>query len=186
MVPVPAVFPRVSRPVVWLVPMLVLDVTPLTLSPAATLRVPVTDSVWLIVVVLVPAVEPIVMAVVEPARPPVPRLIVLVLPEVVAPAWMSVVWETVDRPNVMLLVEEVPPIAIVPEEVRATVAELVVAKLLDEDIVPDAEIVAAVSVPVSVGLADSTTLPEPVAVAKSVKPKSQPAAVVTVVLIQTI
>jgi hypothetical protein len=36
------------------------------------------------VVVAVPAFEPIVIAVVEPANPPVPMLIVLVLPELVA------------------------------------------------------------------------------------------------------
>lgn len=138
------------------------------------------------VVVLVPAVEPIVMAVVEPARPPVPRLIVLVLPEEVAPAWMSVVWETVDRPNVMLLVEEVPPIAIVPEEIRATVAVLDVAKALDVVIVPVAEMPDAPTVPVNVGFTDRATEPVPVLSAKSVKPKSQPAAVVTVVSIQTI
>ena len=65
-------------------------------------------------VMLVPNVEPIVMAVVLPVSPPVPMLIVLVEPEAVAPAWMRVVWLPVARPSVMVAVALVPPIRIGP------------------------------------------------------------------------
>ena len=65
-------------------------------------RIPVRDAVMsdpFSVVVLVLAVEPTVMAVVEPDRPPVPMLTVLVLPEVVAPLESVSVVLAVDVPN---------------------------------------------------------------------------------------
>ena len=140
-----------------------------------------------VVVLVAPlTAEPIVMLVVLPESPAVPILIVLVLPEVVAPPWMLVVCEAVDWPNVMLLVALVAPMIIVPVAIRLTDAKLEVDNTPDVDRVADAVRLVTFAVPVSVGLADRTTLPVPVLSAKSVKPKSQPAAVVTAVLIQTI
>ena len=63
---------------------------------------------------LVPVVEPIVIEVVDPASPPVPKAIVLVEPDAVAPAWIFVVWFIVDCPTVIIPVPAVPPITIVP------------------------------------------------------------------------
>jgi len=59
--------------------------------PEAIAKALANVVVPLSVVVEVPVVLPIVIAVVEPARPPVPKLIVFVEAEAVAPAWMLVV-----------------------------------------------------------------------------------------------
>ena len=66
---------------------------------------PLTVVVW----VAPDTAEPTVIAVVEPDSPAVPILIVLVLPDAVAPAWMSVVCDTVERPSVIVPVPLVPP-----------------------------------------------------------------------------
>jgi hypothetical protein len=88
------------------------------LAPApAALTYPVREERTMLpfsVVVLVPAVPPIAIFVVELARPPVPRLIVLVEAAAVAPAWMLVVWLTVERPSVIAPVPTELPIRAIP------------------------------------------------------------------------
>ncbi len=68
------------------------------------------------VVVEVPVVEPIVMFVVEPATPDVPRLTALVAPLMVAPEAMLVVPAAVELPKVLFAFEKVfePPTVCVP------------------------------------------------------------------------
>ena len=58
------------------------------------------------VLLLVPAVAPTVMVVVEPLRPLVPMFTVFVLPEVVAPDARPIVLLTVADPNVFVPFEK--------------------------------------------------------------------------------
>lgn len=80
-------------------------VTAVTAEAPLPTRMPVSEEVTsepLRVVVLVPAVAPRVMAVVEPDAPPVPMLTVLVEPEAVVPVANSTVWVPVLRPNCIM------------------------------------------------------------------------------------
>lgn len=61
------------------------------------------------IVVVEPFADPTVMFVVEPLRPPVPMLTVLVLPVVVAPEPKPCVPVPVLEPNVLVLAEKVLP-----------------------------------------------------------------------------
>ena len=73
-----------------------------------------------IVVVLVLAVPPIVILVVEPAAPFIPIVIVLVLPLAVIPLLIATVCEAVDWPIVILPVPDVRPSVINPATVGVT------------------------------------------------------------------
>ena len=134
--------------------------------------------------VLLPATPlKIVTLLVELATPLAARLIDLVLALEVAPVPMFRICVAVDCPIKMLPVCVAPPMVVAPVValVPSNVADVVVPTKL---IVPLAVILATPSVPLIDGLALNTTLPEPVAVLKSVRPDSQSAAVVSVVPIQ--
>ena len=113
---------------------------PVTLPAALRADPPVlaTATVVLAEKVTVPlaADGPMVMVVVEPSAPPVPKLIVLVLPADTAPAWRLVNCVAVLCPRVIVPVVAVPPrinvplvwlvprsrLVVVPEKVTAPVA----------------------------------------------------------------
>lgn len=88
---------------------------PMTSSFSVGVAEPIPKLVpELILTVPTPTVGPIFSWVLDPERPSVPRLIILVFPEEVAPAWISVVCDVVDLPNVINPVPEVPPNVSVP------------------------------------------------------------------------
>ena len=60
------------------------------------------------------AVEPILIVLVDPVNPTVPMLIVLTVPEAIAPADKLRVCEDVDCPTVIIPVAAVPPTVIAP------------------------------------------------------------------------
>ncbi len=123
--PLKAALVQVTSPVMPMVRPVVSVAAEPVIEPA--MAVPKVH-VPLAVTLVVPVLEPNVIVVVEPDRPPVPKLIVFVLPEAVAPAWMFVVCETVDWPTVIDPVCDVPPIAVVPV---VALVPMVVLELVD-------------------------------------------------------
>lgn len=118
-------------------------------APSAVVRLTVPLSAT----VLVPAVEPMVIAVVEPDAPFMPMLTVLVLPDAVTPVATLVVCDAVEEPSVIAPVPAVPPIVIRPDvcevAVMLVVVPLNVTVLFAERVVcaPEAGVVAPIAMP---------------------------------------